>query len=224
MRRGLGGDDPGFIQLARSPRSSFERFEGFEGHQQGQVRSDTTRRANQSAIRIGSELSPSGKVDMSERVQRYRQAVATLDFDALGEMRHPDFVCYYPQSGERFIGHENWAQAHRDYVSHFKAPAPQTTSVKGGDQKARVIRTATPRFALGTPVVQISDTGDLVTLEGTDEWPDGKTYNWVSILEYREGLVWRETQYFAEPFDPPEWRAQFVELDAEAAPADTTPG
>ncbi len=52
-------------------------------------------------------------------------------------------------------------------------------------------------------------------MEGKAVWPDDKTYNWVAILEYKDGLVWRETQYFAEPFDPPEWRAPFVELDEE---------
>ncbi len=66
---------------------------------------------------------------------------------------------------------------------------------------------------MATPIVQISDTGDLATNEGKGVWPDGRTYHWVQILEYRDGLVWRETQYFAEPFDPPEWRLPFVEID-----------
>ena len=62
-----------------------------------------------------------------------------------------------------------------------------------------------------TPIIQVSDTGDLVTLEGKGSWPDGKVYNWVTILEYRDGMVWRETQYFAEPFEAPAWRAEFTE-------------
>lgn len=154
---------------------------------------------------------------MSEKTERYRKALANIDIDALGEMRHADYQCYYPQSGERFIGHENWARAHRDYASHFDLPAPRATSVKGGEKKAEVIRTISPRFALGVPLIQVSDTGNLVILEGKETWPDGKTYNWVSILEYKDGLVWRETEYFAEPFDPPAWRAEFVELDSRVA-------
>ena len=152
---------------------------------------------------------------MSERVDRYQEALAELDIDALGELRHRDYVCYYPQSGERLRGHENWAAAHRDYWRHFDPPV---TTVKGGERKAEVIRAASPRFMLPTPIVQISDTGDLVIMEGRGTWPDGKTYNWVAIIEYRDGLAWRETQYFAEPFDPPEWRAPFVELEAQQAP------
>ncbi len=150
---------------------------------------------------------------MSERVERYGKAMAALDIEALGEMRHPDYECYYPQSGERFRGHENWALAHRGYPDHFDAPTPVAETVKGGDRKAEFVRTASPRFMLPTPIVQVSDTGDLVTMEGHGEWPDGKTYYWVSILEFRDHLVWRETQYFAEPFEPFEWRAQYVELD-----------
>jgi hypothetical protein len=139
--------------------------------------------------------------------------MAQQDSDTLGELRHPDYQCYYPQSGERFIGHQTWVAAHRGYAERFDIPAPVAETIKGGDRKAEVVRTTAPRFMLPTPIVQVSDTGDLVTLEGRGDWPDGKTYHWVSILEYRDHLVWRETQYFAEPFEAPEWRAEFVELD-----------
>ena len=32
-----------------------------------------------------------------------------------------------------------------------------------------------------------------------------------SVMEVREGLVARETHLFAEPFEPPQWRARRVE-------------
>lgn len=155
---------------------------------------------------------------MSERVDRYRAAMAGQDIDALADLRHPDYACYYPQSGERFLGHDKWAEAHRDYASHYDLPPFDITSVRGGTRKAKVVKPTAPRFFLQTPIVQISDTGDLLTMEGKGMWPDGKVYHWVSIIEYRDGLVWRETQYFAEPFDPPEWRAEFVEMDVEESP------
>ena len=40
---------------------------------------------------------------------------------------------------------------------------------------------------------------------------DGKPSYTVSIMEFRDGKVARETQYFADPFDAPAWRAQWVE-------------
>ncbi|MBT8211850.1 MAG: hypothetical protein KJN71_01760, partial [Acidimicrobiia bacterium] len=61
---------------------------------------------------------------MSDRVERYAKAMAAQDFDALEGMRHADYECYYPQSGERFHGHENWSLAHRDYGDRFDLPVP----------------------------------------------------------------------------------------------------
>jgi hypothetical protein len=36
-------------------------------------------------------------------------------------------------------------------------------------------------------------------------------YHGVAILELRDGKVWRDTRYFAEPFEAPQWRARWVE-------------
>jgi hypothetical protein len=40
---------------------------------------------------------------------------------------------------------------------------------------------------------------------------DGKPSYTVSIMEFRDDKVARETQYFADPFVAPAWRAQWVE-------------
>ena len=34
----------------------------------------------------------------------------------------------------------------------------------------------------------------------------------VNIMEFRDGKVVRETIYFGDPWEPPAWRAQWVEL------------
>jgi hypothetical protein len=39
----------------------------------------------------------------------------------------------------------------------------------------------------------------------------GKQFSTVSIMEFRDGKVVHETQYFAEPFEAPAWRSQWVE-------------
>lgn len=148
---------------------------------------------------------------MRERVRRYTKATARLDFATLGELRHPDYECVYPQSGERFRGHDNWVAAHVNYADRFGREHLTDFEVKGGAQKAEVKTAVSPMPFASTPIIQVSDTGDLVTLEGKGRWPDGKIYHWVQILEYRDGLVWRETDYFAEPFEAPEWRAPFTE-------------
>jgi hypothetical protein len=33
----------------------------------------------------------------------------------------------------------------------------------------------------------------------------------VLIVELKDGKWWRDTRYYAEPFEAPEWRAQWVE-------------
>jgi hypothetical protein len=40
---------------------------------------------------------------------------------------------------------------------------------------------------------------------------EGKRAYTVSMMEFRDGKVSHETQYFADPFDAPAWRAQWVE-------------
>jgi hypothetical protein len=30
-------------------------------------------------------------------------------------------------------------------------------------------------------------------------------------LRHRDGKIWRDTRYYAEPFEAPAWRAQWVE-------------
>ena len=147
---------------------------------------------------------------MKDRVSRYQEAMVDLDAAALGELRHPDYECCYPQSGERLIGHANWAAAHKDYNSRFGGSRVRDLSLKGGVQKATVSTAPSAMPFASTPIINVADTGNLAVVEGTGNWPDGKDYHWVMILEYRDGLVWRETQYFAEPFDPPEWRAPFT--------------
>ena len=40
---------------------------------------------------------------------------------------------------------------------------------------------------------------------------DGRPVNVVTIMEFRDGKVAHETHYYADPFEPPEWRSQWVE-------------
>jgi hypothetical protein len=47
---------------------------------------------------------------------------------------------------------------------------------------------------------------------------DGQPVHTVSIMEFREGKVVRETLYFADPFEAPEWRAEWVEPNMESGP------
>jgi hypothetical protein len=39
----------------------------------------------------------------------------------------------------------------------------------------------------------------------------------VSIMEFRNGKVVHETQYFADPFEAPPWRSQWVQVSPDTA-------
>ena len=51
----------------------------------------------------------------------------------------------------------------------------------------------------------------LWVVEGGADYGGGQVSDLVLILELRDGKMWRDRWYFAEPFEAPGWRAQWVE-------------
>ena len=94
---------------------------------------------------------------------------------------HEDAVLDYPQSGERTRGRSN--------IQGQRAGQPNKK-----------------RFT----VQRIIGSGDLWVTEFILTY-DGKPSYTVSIMEFKAGKVAKETQYFADPFPAPPWRAQWVE-------------
>ncbi len=58
---------------------------------------------------------------------------------------------------------------------------------------------------------------DLWVNELTIRYNGANPYNAVSIMEFRGGKIVRERIYYGEPWEPPAWRAQWVEPMEEAA-------
>ncbi len=92
-----------------------------------------------------------------------------------------DAVLDYPQSGERIRGRRNI-------------------------QASRAAQPNRKRFA----VRRIVGAGDLWVTEFILSYDDRPSHA-VSIMEFVDGKVARETQYFADPFEPGPSRAQWVE-------------
>ncbi len=55
--------------------------------------------------------------------------------------------------------------------------------------------------------------GDEFTATGTVTYPDGGTWHFVTLLTVRDGMIWRQTDYFAEPFEVPDWRRPYVDTE-----------
>ncbi len=47
--------------------------------------------------------------------------------------------------------------------------------------------------------------------EAVIDYGEGQVFSVVLIIELKGGKMWRDTRYYAEPFEAPEWRAQWVE-------------
>lgn len=103
------------------------------------------------------------------------------DFDAEHDIYRDDAILDYPQSGERIRGRRNI-------------------------QASRVAQPNAKRFT----VRRIIGSGDLWVTEFILTY-DGRPSYTVSLMEFRDGKVAHETQYFADPFEPGPSRASLVE-------------
>jgi ketosteroid isomerase-like protein len=112
-------------------------------------------------------------------------ASAAGDLDAEHAIYHDDAVCEYPQSGEIIRGRNN----------------------------LQALRGHHPGKPSGFQVRRIVGEGNLWVTEYMITYQGKHAYT-VSIMEFRDGKVAHESQYFADPFDAPAWRAQWVERNA----------
>jgi ketosteroid isomerase-like protein len=114
-------------------------------------------------------------------LDRHWAASIAADFKAEHDIYREDAVLEYPQSGERIRGRKKI-------------------------QSAREAQPNRKRFM----VRRIIGAGDLWITEYVLTY-DGRPSYTVSIMEFEDGQVARETQYFGAPFEPGPSRAQWVE-------------
>jgi hypothetical protein len=120
-----------------------------------------------------------------EALQRHWLSSDSGDFETEHEIYAEDAVLEYPQSGERISGRS------RIRESRFVQPNKKRFTVR-----------------------RIVGSGDLWVTEFVLEY-DGRPSFTVSVMEFRDGLVAKETQYFADPFEPSPTRAHLVEQMAD---------
>lgn len=53
--------------------------------------------------------------------------------------------------------------------------------------------------------------GDTLVVEWSTDYGDGRVYRNVSVAELRDGEAVRVTDYWGEPFTPPDWRAELAD-------------
>jgi ketosteroid isomerase-like protein len=119
--------------------------------------------------------------EIRHALDRHWAASDADDFEEEHGIYRDDAVLEYPQSGERISGRRNI-------------------------QASRTAQPNKKRFA----VRRVVGSGDLWVTEYVLTY-DGKPSYTVSIMEFRDGKVVRETQYFGDPFAPGGSRSQWVE-------------
>lgn len=136
-----------------------------------------------------------------EVVRAYLQAVVVNDGDAMARLRDPAWVLDYPQSGERIRGHAN----DRGIADHYPGGLPEVDPGRVVGTEDRWV--VTPSFTY----VRVAGSGDTWWAEGTARYPDGSIWFTATLYRLHGGRILRETTYWAVPFEPPAWRAQWVE-------------
>jgi ketosteroid isomerase-like protein len=114
-------------------------------------------------------------------VEQFWTMIDKQDWEAASDLFAADAVQEWPQSGERIRGRDNIIEINKNYPGLPKM---------------------TPRRTLAS--------GDIVVSETVLDY-GGQVYNGVSIFEFKDDKIVKETDYFAAPFEAPRWRAQWVE-------------
>lgn len=119
---------------------------------------------------------------MREDDEHIRAALLRLlsfaDHDLTHEIYSDDAVLEFPQSGERFVGKENFLGWRKKY----------------------------PAAVRGT-VRRIHGSGALWVVEGSVTYDGGEPWYGVSIHEFRGRQIVRETIYATQGWEAPDWRA-----------------
>ena len=112
----------------------------------------------------------------------FAELFSSLSAEEEYELRHQDYVMEIPQSGESIRG--------REKMREFQEAYPAPPSIR--------LRRVLVRYGLWV-------------VEGVNDYGGGQVFDVVLIIELKEGKMWRDTRYYAEPFEAPEWRSQWVE-------------
>jgi len=133
----------------------------------------------------GENKQPGGSINEEQiraALDAHWHASAIGDINAEHDIYADDAICDYPQSGERILGRNN----------------------------LQALRSHHPGKPSGFAIKRITGQGNIWITEYTINYQGQSAYT-VSIMEFNNGKVVHETQYFADAFEAPAWRSQWVQ-------------
>ena len=122
------------------------------------------------------------QMDEQQAHRLLAELFSRLSAQAEDRIRHEDYTMEWPQSGERLRGRQKM-KAFQEANVGAPSQAGATRAGKGGTVGGR----------------------------GDRRLWRGREVDFVLILELRDGKVFRETRYYADPFEAPESRARWFE-------------
>jgi hypothetical protein len=126
------------------------------------------------------------EMDEPEATRLLTELASALSPEEEYQIRHPeDYVMEMPPSGERFREREN--------MRAFQEAFPTDSGLPSIRIRRVLVREA------------------LWVVESVVEYGEGRVSHGVAVLELKDGKVWRDRRYFADPFEAPGWRAHLVE-------------
>jgi hypothetical protein len=124
------------------------------------------------------------ELDEQEAYRFLTKLFSTQSREEVYEANHPDdYMMEMPQSEEAIRGRES--------IRRFQEAYP------GGAPSIRLRR------------VLVRE--ELWVAELVNDYGGSQVFDVAMILELKDGRIWRDRRYFAEPFEAPERRAQWVE-------------
>ena len=116
-------------------------------------------------------------------VEQFWEAMQSNDFRAAGEFLHEEFVLEWPQSGERVRGRQNFVAINQNYPAHGRWEFTIHRILAEGDEA-------------------VSD------VDVTDGVIRGRV---ITFSKIRDGKIVHQTEFWPDPFEPADWRTQWVE-------------
>ena len=136
-----------------------------------------------------------------ETIELFYKALNSRDYDAYAQCLGAGYAQELPQSGERSKGSKNALAVAENYPGGL--PELETRRITGSEDRW----VTTPSWT----ILKITGSGDDYTVESLAKYPDGKTWHAIDIFGFRDEKIVHHTSYYAEPFDAPAWRSQWVE-------------
>jgi hypothetical protein len=122
------------------------------------------------------------EMDEKQAHQFLTELFSNLSAEEEYDLRHEEYVMEMPQSGESIRGREKMRAFQEAY------PTPPSIQLR-----------------------RILVREGLWVVEGVNDYGGGQIFDVVLIIELKDGKMWRDRRYYAQPFEAPQWRAQWVE-------------